>query len=872
MPEDIDDLAGALADGDAVDWRAAHARLTSPASRGVVEGLESLSRISALSPAEARPSRRLPLLVEAARLVSIVYCIAGLVGFATAFQPRDGVLFGILCTFAGTAAYLDLGGRDRRARALAAFFWATAGAFAARGVAKLSGAWPDAMAPQVLLAMRPDAFFALALWQFARDFPSVTRFGAVDVVCAWGVRAAATIGLVLFTAGVLPLLAPRWSAAAALAPQRDPGPAEFVLAVLVFGAGLAALAVIVWRSRLTEGIERARVRLFLIAVVAAFTPIATLIVAASLVPPLLRLFQTPRGFIWSSWIVYPPMFLLPVATAYAVAARDVLNVRLVIQRGLRYLLARWLLLWGALVPMAFLLWHLYRHADQTLGTALTTGSAPTLLWFAGVGSVVLAFRGMLMRALDEWALPGIEDPAATLAAMSERMKSARTPLEVGVTLAAAIERALQAPAKAYLFVDGALVAAAGGEMALPSESAIPALMEGAREPAAVSGTNRRSYYSLLLDTDRAWIDERRVEMVVPVAPGRAGSGLVGLVTLGSRRNALGFSEDDLRFVRAAAAAASLACDAIASEGRRADAASTDGLDEVALQCLRCGAVQGWSKDAVLCPCGGAWEPAALPKRVLDRFDLTEWLGAGGMGVVYRALDLTLGRDVALKTLPQLSADAAERLMTEARAMASLSHDDVAVLYEVVRWRGTPLLVMEYLAGGTLASRLRVARVPDAEVIALVRSLALTLARVHARGLFHGDVKPSNIGFAIDGTPKLLDFGLARALVTDHAAAPAPLGGTWAYLAPEVREGGAPGPRLDLWALGVVLCEAFLGEHPFPRARSREEVVIGRTLALSQLRRSGSESHVRALERMLALEPAERPPSAAEFAKLLAALA
>ena len=73
----------------------------------------------------------------------------------------------------------------------------------------------------------------------------------------------------------------------------------------------------------------------------------------------------------------------------------------------------------------------------------------------------------------------------------------------------------------------------------------------------------------------------------------------------------------------------------------------DGLDEVALQCLRCGGVQGWSKDAVLCPCGGGWEPAALPKRVLERFDLSEWLGAGGMGVVYRALDLTLGRDVSI---------------------------------------------------------------------------------------------------------------------------------------------------------------------------------------------------------------------------------
>jgi serine/threonine protein kinase len=354
--------------------------------------------------------------------------------------------------------------------------------------------------------------------------------------------------------------------------------------------------------------------------------------------------------------------------------------------------------------------------------------------------------------------------------------------------------------------------------------------------------------------------------------------LFGLVTLGSRRNALGFSEDDFRFVRAAAAAASLACDAIASEGRRADATSTDGLDEVALQCLRCGDVQGWAKDAVLCSCGGSWEPAALPKRVLERFDLSEWLGAGGMGVVYRALDLTLGRDVALKTLPQLSAGAAERLIAEARAMASLSHDDVAVLYEVAVWRGTPLLVMEYLAGGTLAGRLRESRLADAELVALVRQLALALGRVHARGLYHGDVKPSNIGFGSDGAPKLLDFGLARALTADDAsdsAAPAgraPLGGTWAYLAPEVRDGAAPGARLDLWALGVVLCEGLLGEHPFPRARSREEVVVGRALALAQLRRSRSDAHHRTVEHVLALEPAERPATAAEFADLLAALA
>ena len=210
-----------------------------------------------------------------------------------------------------------------------------------------------------------------------------------------------------------------------------------------------------------------------------------------------------------------------------------------------------------------------------------------------------------MRALDEWALPGVEDPAATLAAMSERMKPARTPFEVGVTLAEAIERALQAPARAYLCVDGALVPAGGGEAALPVESAIPALMEGAREPAVVSGTHRRSYYSLLLD-DRPRVDRR--------APGRdGGAGRAGTGRQRAGRDSSpsaaaatpsGSPKTTVRFVRAAAASASLACDAIASEGLRADAGSADGLDEVALQCLRCGGVQGWAKDAVLCPCGG----------------------------------------------------------------------------------------------------------------------------------------------------------------------------------------------------------------------------------------------------------------------------
>jgi serine/threonine protein kinase len=93
---------------------------------------------------------------------------------------------------------------------------------------------------------------------------------------------------------------------------------------------------------------------------------------------------------------------------------------------------------------------------------------------------------------------------------------------------------------------------------------------------------------------------------------------------------------------------------------------------------------------------------------------------------------------------------------------------VAVVYGVEQWRGTPLLVMEYLGGGTLLQRLRRGRLEDGEAASLVLQLARSLARVHGRGLYHGDIKPSNIGFAPGGAPKLLDFGLARALLLDSS--------------------------------------------------------------------------------------------------------
>jgi serine/threonine protein kinase len=156
-------------------------------------------------------------------------------------------------------------------------------------------------------------------------------------------------------------------------------------------------------------------------------------------------------------------------------------------------------------------------------------------------------------------------------------------------------------------------------------------------------------------------------------------------------------------------------------------------------------------------------------------------------------------------------------MNEARAMAALAHEHIAVLYEAELWRGTPLLVMEFMGRGTLAAMLRCSPLPASSAIRIVRQLAGALRHVHASGRRHGDIKPSNIGFTEHGVPRFLDFGLSAAITPpagEHAERSDVLAGTLPYLSPEVRAGGCPGPELDVWALSIVLFESLTGEHPF----------------------------------------------------------
>ncbi len=211
---------------------------------------------------------------------------------------------------------------------------------------------------------------------------------------------------------------------------------------------------------------------------------------------------------------------------------------------------------------------------------------------------------------------------------------------------------------------------------------------------------------------------------------------------------------------------------------------------------------------------------------LSHYRIVERLGVGGMGEVYRAHDLKLDRDVALKVLPaETLADdeARRRFRKEAHALSRLSHPHVAHLLDFDSENGTDFLVMELVAGPSLEEALRPGPLPEKEVVRLGSQLARGLQTAHEQGVVHRDLKPSNIALTPDGLLKILDFGLAR-LVTAPSApsgrttatetAAGAVAGSPPYMAPEQLLGKVPDARTDLYSAGAVLYELATGKRPF----------------------------------------------------------
>jgi len=216
--------------------------------------------------------------------------------------------------------------------------------------------------------------------------------------------------------------------------------------------------------------------------------------------------------------------------------------------------------------------------------------------------------------------------------------------------------------------------------------------------------------------------------------------------------------------------------------------------------------------------GGTAQSLAAGERI-GNYQITGLIGAGGMGVVYEALDLQLERTVALKFLPHdLNFDEKEkkRFLQEARSASALDHGNIGVIHGVEESAdGRLYIVMAYYEGGTLTQRILRGALPASQAVDIATQVARGLAEAHARNIVHRDIKPSNIIITRQNQVKIVDFGLARVL-TASATQSLSSTGTAAYMAPEQVLGKPLDPRTDLWALGVVLAETLTGRHPFQR--------------------------------------------------------
>ena len=216
---------------------------------------------------------------------------------------------------------------------------------------------------------------------------------------------------------------------------------------------------------------------------------------------------------------------------------------------------------------------------------------------------------------------------------------------------------------------------------------------------------------------------------------------------------------------------------------------------------------------------------------IGAYEITGAIGAGGMGEVYRARDTKLGRDVALKVLPDAFARDVERMarfQREAKVLASLNHSNIAAIYGFEDSGNTHALVMELVEGPTLADRIKSGPIPIDEALRIAKQICEALEYAHERGIVHRDLKPANVKVTNDDAVKVLDFGLAKAIEGDASSmdiANSPtmsrlatmqgvLLGTAAYMSPEQARGKVVDRRADIWAFGCVLYEMLTGKMVF----------------------------------------------------------
>lgn len=678
------------------------------------------------------------------------------------------------------------------------------------------------------------------------------------------------------------------------------GPLVLILWIAYFGGSLLAL---VLQYRRAGEVARRKLRIILIGSLVGIGSLAVLLPLTGW----LGLSKThPALFIAVMTVMNLLQCALPLSFAYAIVRHQVIPVKLIIRRGLQYLLAKNALRLLIALPAAGLLLSIIANRARPLSEILFGGSL-YFYFFIGAVALALAFRKRLGEWVDRKFFRESYNQEKILRELTDDVKKLDSIPEMSKRVTERVTAALH-PAQTFLFYreegtrDLSLTYTSGGtttpgrELKIPEEFRLLRFMEDQGSAQEFPFPQKNS----LPQDEKAWLASLGTRLIVPLAG--TDDRLAGLLLLGEKKSEVPYTAGDRELLERLAGQIAIVYENVRLKNRvdRDRKIKQEVLSRVAGQdmnvlkeCPACGAC--FDMAALVCDRDGAELTLSLPveRTIEGRYRLERLVGKGGMGAVYEATDLRLHRKVAVKILTGSmfgNSEALRRFEREAQASARLHHPNIVTVhdYGLLSTEGA-YLVMELVAGETLGARLRRERqLAPGEAADLFDQILDGLKGAHEAGVVHRDLKPENVLLSARETTgarvHLLDFGLAKftqALPADSlsptAAAPAAapmttpgaVMGTFGYMSPEQLTGGAIDERSDLFSVGVMVVEAVTGRRPFAGATYHELLtnILNAPYHLADDAPAARQLDA-ALQPSLAKDPAARYPSAAAMRQAL----
>lgn len=636
------------------------------------------------------------------------------------------------------------------------------------------------------------------------------------------------------------------------------------------------------------------------------------------VPAVSLLAGAPLALPWWMTLVLQVVVLLPAfGLAYVVAVHRVFAPATVLRRSVQYALARKTLTVLAVLPALALVVSLVRYRDVSIAT-LVTGQPLFYLLTTTAVVIALRYRDTARLWLDRHFFREAYDARGILLSLASRITYETDPRDLTAMVVDRIDTALHPELVAVLIgvpddeMLRPVMVLHGSAPPLPAASGLLTMLRWSDEPLELYVDDDRSPARRLPSQDQEWLRQTRAVLFVPVssheangthaspvAAPQSGSGApqgrdevpLGLIALGARRSEEPYTAEDRQLLASIATQMTLVLDVARLRQRLTDATTFEAVTHPGAapigglaECPECG--RCLPPEATTCPDDGTALRASprVPHIIEQKYRLDRLIGRGGMGAVYRARDVRLDRDVAIKVVRAELLDDPEartRFHREAQIVARLQHPGIVSVFDYGTLPdGAAFLVMELVRGEDLRRVLRRdGALPVSRVLSLVGAICAAVQAAHREGVLHRDLKPENI-LLLDGDAavKVLDFRVAKVL-SDRVNEETALGtmtvtgvalGTPAYMAPEQLRGQPVDARTDVFSLGVIAYEMLTGELPFGRA-SLWDIGARQASGMKPLRSPHGvlPPHVElAVARALSLDAAERPTSALAFADVL----